>query len=165
MVDRAFIQKKLDRLAEYIADLEEQQHVSVTDWETNKMLRNHIERTLHKAVENCLDIGKHLIAGMGLRTPEDYKDIMVILAEAGILPKENFKIRAVEEGTTVREIVVAALRRWLRSRNETGEGLNRTAVERLNEVRRRIFGNRVLPGSSADLIREAREDRLEANPY
>lgn len=89
MVDRAFIQKKLDRLAEYIADLEEQQHVSVTDWETDKMLRNHIERTLHKAVENCLDIGKHLIAGMGLRTPEDYKDIMVILAEAGILPKEN----------------------------------------------------------------------------
>ncbi|MEW6771755.1 MAG: hypothetical protein AB1330_10275 [Bacillota bacterium] len=70
------------------------------------------------------------------------------------------KIRAVEEGTTVREIVVAALRQWLRSGNETGKGLNRTAVERLNEVRRRIFGNRVLPGSSADLTREAREERL-----
>jgi uncharacterized protein YutE (UPF0331/DUF86 family) len=88
MVDRTFIQRKIDRLVEFIADLEEQRNVSVAEWETNKMLRNHIERTLHKAVESCLDIGKHLIAGKGLRTPEDYKDIMVILTEAGILPKE-----------------------------------------------------------------------------
>ena len=89
MIDHAFIQKKLDRLVEYIADLEEQQHLSVAELETDKVLRNHIERSLHKAVESCLDIGKHLIAGMGLRTPEDYSDIMVILAEAGILPKED----------------------------------------------------------------------------
>ena len=89
MIDHAFMKKKLDRLLEYIQDIEEQQHLSVADLETDKVLRNHIERSLHKAVESCLDIGKHLIAAMGLRTPEDYSDIMVILAEAGILPKED----------------------------------------------------------------------------
>jgi uncharacterized protein YutE (UPF0331/DUF86 family) len=89
MVDPDVIERKIDRLVEYIADLEEQRQISVTDWETNKMLRNHLERTLHKTVENCLDIGKHLIAGLNLRTPEDYKDIMVILTEAGILPQEK----------------------------------------------------------------------------
>ncbi|MGQ9532542.1 MAG: hypothetical protein ACUVTQ_07030 [Desulfotomaculales bacterium] len=70
------------------------------------------------------------------------------------------KFRAVEEGTTVREVVISALRQWLHSRAETGKGISRTAVQRLNEVRRRVFGDRVLSGSSADLIREAREERL-----
>ncbi|MBS3899329.1 MAG: DUF86 domain-containing protein [Dethiobacter sp.] len=89
MVDHVFIKRKLDSLVEYIGDLEEQQHLTVADLETDKVLRNHIERSLHKAVESCLDIGKHLIAALGLRTPEDYSDIMTILVEAGILPKED----------------------------------------------------------------------------
>jgi uncharacterized protein YutE (UPF0331/DUF86 family) len=89
MVDQDFIRRKTDRLVECIADLEEQRHISVTEWETAKVLRNHIERTRHKAVESCLAIGKHLIAALNLRTPEDYKDIMVILVEAGILPAEK----------------------------------------------------------------------------
>ncbi|MEW5952450.1 MAG: DUF86 domain-containing protein [Bacillota bacterium] len=76
-------------MVEYITDLEEQRHITVADWEANKMLRNHLERTLQKTVESCLDIGKHLIADLNLRTPEDYKDIIVILTEAGILPREK----------------------------------------------------------------------------
>jgi hypothetical protein len=70
------------------------------------------------------------------------------------------KFRAVEEGTTVRQVVISALRQWLHSRAETGKGINRTAVKQLSEVRRRVFGDRVLSGSSVDLIREAREERL-----
>lgn len=104
MVDRDFIQRKTGRLAEYITDLEEQRHISVAEWETNKMLRNHIERTLHKAVENCLDIGKHLIAGLNLRTPEDYKDIMIILTEAGVLPQE--KLSKFKKVAQFRNVVV-----------------------------------------------------------
>ncbi|MBT9172000.1 MAG: hypothetical protein DDT21_00376 [Syntrophomonadaceae bacterium] len=104
MVDRDFIQRKTDRLVEYITDLEDQRHISVADWETNKMLRNHLERTLQKTVESCLDIGKHLIAGMNLRTPEDYKDIMVILTEAGILPQE--KLSKFKKMAQFRNIIV-----------------------------------------------------------
>jgi len=104
MVDRDFIQRKTDRLVEYITDLEDQRHISVADWETNKMLRNHLERTLQKTVESCLNIGKHLIAGMNLRTPEDYKDIMVILTEAGILPQE--KLSKFKKMAQFRNIIV-----------------------------------------------------------
>ena len=104
MVDRDFIQRKTDRLVEYITDLEDQRNISVADWETNKMLRNHLERTLQKTVESCLDIGKHLIAGMNLRTPEDYKDIMVILTEAGILPQE--KLSKFKKMAQFRNIIV-----------------------------------------------------------
>lgn len=92
VMDHSLIRKKISRLTEYISDLEEQRNVSITEWESNKMLRNHIERTLHKAVEACLDIGKHMIVGLGLRTPENYKDVMIILTEAGILPKEKLNL-------------------------------------------------------------------------
>lgn len=75
------------------------------------------------------------------------------------------KIRAIEEGTSLREIVVDALRRCLYQKATPPEGKNVkgvdwAAVKRLREVRKSIFGNRILPGDSADLIREAREERL-----
>lgn len=67
------------------------------------------------------------------------------------------KILAVQEGTTVREIVTQALREFLECR--PGRPVTRLAVGSLNETRRKIFGERVLPGHAADFIREAREER------
>jgi hypothetical protein len=67
------------------------------------------------------------------------------------------KIRAVQKGATVREIVVQALQEFLEYRS--GRPVTRLAVSRLNEMRRKIFGERVLPGHAAGLIREAREER------
>ncbi|MEW6173527.1 MAG: hypothetical protein AB1510_10775 [Bacillota bacterium] len=70
------------------------------------------------------------------------------------------KIQAVEEGTTVRDIVTEALRQWLRQKGNKAKGIDRAALTRMNEARKRVFGSRVLPGSSTDLIREARKERL-----
>jgi len=67
------------------------------------------------------------------------------------------KIRAVQEGTTVREIVVQALQEFLECRS--GRPVTRHAVNRLNEIREKIFGERVLPGHAAGFIREAREEK------
>lgn len=89
MVDSTFLARKLGRLVEYIDDLDEQKGITLAEWQSNKVIRNHIERTLHKAVETCLDIGKHAIVGLQLRTPADYKEVMVILTEAGVLPRDR----------------------------------------------------------------------------
>lgn len=67
------------------------------------------------------------------------------------------KIRAVQEGTTVREIVTKALQQWLEGR--PGRSVTRLAVVRLNELREKIFGEQVLPGHAADFIRQGREER------
>lgn len=91
MIDRRLLEDKTRLLAEYIADLEEQQHLSLAQLRDNKLLRRYVERTLHLAVEACLGIGSHLIADLRLREPEDYKDIMVVLTENGILPKEKLE--------------------------------------------------------------------------
>jgi len=86
MVDKILLHEKLKLLVEYISDLQEQKNISLSDLETNKQLRRYIERTLHLAVEACLDIGSHIIADLGLGEPESYQDIMNILCQAGYLP-------------------------------------------------------------------------------
>jgi uncharacterized protein YutE (UPF0331/DUF86 family) len=52
----------------------------------NKLVRRAVERTLHLAIEACLDVGQHLIAQEGFRIPEDNKGVFIVLAEEEILP-------------------------------------------------------------------------------
>lgn len=88
MIDPEVLQERLKLLAEYIADLEA---VQDTPWErfaTDKMLRRYVERTLHLAIECCLDIGHHVISSEGLREPQDNRDVFRVLAEAGYIPRE-----------------------------------------------------------------------------
>ncbi|MGQ9557657.1 MAG: type VII toxin-antitoxin system HepT family RNase toxin [Desulfurispora sp.] len=86
MVDRQVISEKLKYLAEYISDLEGECGVSFEEFNGNKMLRRYVERTLHLAIECCLDIGSHIISSDKLREPEDNKDIFVVLVENKYLP-------------------------------------------------------------------------------
>ena len=89
MVDREFLAERTILLLEYIADMESYSGIKLSELQENKVLRRFVERTLHLAVEACLDIGNHLIADLRLREPQDYKDIMAVLAEAGYLPSDK----------------------------------------------------------------------------
>lgn len=42
---------------------------------------------LLESVEACIDIGNHLISSMGLRRPEDYRDVFAVLEENRIIPR------------------------------------------------------------------------------
>ncbi|HUW64384.1 MAG TPA: DUF86 domain-containing protein [Spirochaetia bacterium] len=104
MVDKEFLAERLKLLTGYISDLEEEAGVRLDDLKDDKRIRRYVERTLHLTVEACLDIGNHLIADMGLREPENYKDIMVILTEAGYLPKE--KLQQFKDMAGFRNVIV-----------------------------------------------------------
>ncbi|WP_334111262.1 type VII toxin-antitoxin system HepT family RNase toxin [Thermodesulfitimonas autotrophica] len=106
MVDKELLAEKLRLLSEYITDLEEQKTISLTDLKENKLLRRYVERTLHLAVEACLDIGNHIIADLNLREPADYKDVLAVLTEAGYLPSAklaDFKKMAQFRNVIVRD--------------------------------------------------------------
>jgi uncharacterized protein YutE (UPF0331/DUF86 family) len=62
---------RLKLLAEYINDLQELQSASFGEYQENKLIRKAVERTLHTAVEACLDIGHHIIAAERFRSPAD----------------------------------------------------------------------------------------------
>ncbi|MCG1011489.1 DUF86 domain-containing protein [Tepidanaerobacter sp. GT38] len=95
MVDRETIVRRLTLLEEYYTDLDEaRQKLSWEKFERDKVVRRYIERTLHMAIEACLDIANHIIAYEGYREPIDNKDAFQVLYEQGILKEgltENLK--------------------------------------------------------------------------
>jgi uncharacterized protein YutE (UPF0331/DUF86 family) len=78
----------LKLLAEYIGDLRELQSVNLEEYQANKLIRKAVERTLHTAIEACLDIGHHVITRERLRSPADNKDVFVVLGEEQIIPRD-----------------------------------------------------------------------------
>jgi hypothetical protein len=71
----------------------------------------------------------------------------------------RLKERAALEGKSVRELCVETLERELQWKASKPNMSGTELVERLQRLQQEIFGDRVLPGDSADLIREAREER------
>ncbi|TCL68463.1 uncharacterized protein YutE (UPF0331/DUF86 family) [Hydrogenispora ethanolica] len=88
MVDSNLLKNKLAQLADYLADLQDSQTVSLDLYRNDKKTRRYIERTLHLAIECCLDIGSHIIADNGWREPVDNKDVFAVLAENGVFSQE-----------------------------------------------------------------------------
>jgi uncharacterized protein YutE (UPF0331/DUF86 family) len=83
--EEGVVEARLKLLAEYTNDLRELQSVNLEEYQENKLVRKAVERTLHTAIEACLDIGHHIIAQEGFRSPEDNKDVFVVLGEEGVL--------------------------------------------------------------------------------
>jgi len=50
--------------------------------------RGAAERLLQVSIEICLDVGHHLIGGLGLPRPSEYRDVFRILGERGIVTPE-----------------------------------------------------------------------------
>lgn len=89
MVDRALVLERLKLLEGYISDLEAVQAISFAEFEENKVMRRFVERTLHLAIEACLDIGSHIISASGYREPLFGREVMDILMENGWLTSED----------------------------------------------------------------------------
>ncbi|MDI7270013.1 MAG: DUF86 domain-containing protein [Myxococcota bacterium] len=47
-----------------------------------------IERALHRAIQNMLDLGAHLLADDFGRRFEEYRDIPLLLGDVGVLPSD-----------------------------------------------------------------------------
>lgn len=89
MVDPDVIGALLAQLREYTDDLEAMNGITYDELCQDKVKRRYLERTLQIAIEACLDIGHHLISAQGWRQPKDYRDIITILSEQGVLAQDK----------------------------------------------------------------------------
>ena len=87
MVNPNVVATRLAKLREYIGYLKILRKRPFSEFVADPFVRGSVERYLQLAIECCLDLGNHLIADRGLRRAEDYKEIFVILGEAGFIPK------------------------------------------------------------------------------
>ena len=85
MVDRLIIERLTSLIHSYLNDLKPVQDVSFSQYSKDIKIQRFVERTLHIAIEACLDIGNHIISDEGFREPEDNRDIFNVLGEKGII--------------------------------------------------------------------------------
>lgn len=86
-IDRERLMLQLGRLEEHLFELEEIK-VSLQTRKDEDILISAAERILHLAIEDCLNIGSHIISGKGFRRADTYKEIFVILGAEKVLSKE-----------------------------------------------------------------------------
>jgi len=88
MVDRDLVLRRLANLDTYLEQLESYRALDAAtyhqDWKTQRI----VERTLHLAIETCMDVADHVVADRRLRVPETGAESFEILAEAGLLPTQ-----------------------------------------------------------------------------
>jgi uncharacterized protein YutE (UPF0331/DUF86 family) len=82
------VSKKLDGLSEYVGYLKNYQRFTIDDLRNDPTLRGAVERYLHLSAECVIDIAEIMISELGLRKPEEYRESIDILGEAGIIPDE-----------------------------------------------------------------------------
>nr|MBF0222728.1 DUF86 domain-containing protein [Desulfobulbaceae bacterium] len=88
MVDRLLVERILNDLASFVADLQEVSGTPFDQFVKNKQLKRFIERTLHISIEAIIDIAQHIISDERFREPESYKDTFSILHENNIVSDE-----------------------------------------------------------------------------
>ena len=88
MVDRDLILRRLANLDTYLAQLAPYRGIDASayrqDWKTQRI----VERTLHLAIETCMDVADHLVADRRLRVPDTGAESFEILADADLVPRD-----------------------------------------------------------------------------
>ena len=88
MVDRDLVLRRLTFLDTYLDQLQPYRGIEKDAYEEDWKTQRIVERTLHLAIEVCMDVADHLVADHRLRVPETGAESFEILGEAQILPRD-----------------------------------------------------------------------------
>lgn len=83
--EKLFIQ--IERLKEHIEKMRDLKEIKGK----KDLLISALERNLHLAIEDCLNIGNHIISGLSLKRPDTYREIFKNLKEADIISEDMYK--------------------------------------------------------------------------
>jgi uncharacterized protein YutE (UPF0331/DUF86 family) len=88
MVDMGLINRLLLNLRGFRQDLREFESLKLDAFRTDVRTQRYAERTLHVAIECCMDICHHIISDQQWREPDSYADAFNVLSEHGVLTAE-----------------------------------------------------------------------------
>lgn len=88
MVRHEVFASRLQRLERYLEILRTLQGYALEQYVADPLVHGAAERYLHLAIECMLDLGNHLIADRGWRTPESYADVLRTLEAQQVMPVE-----------------------------------------------------------------------------
>lgn len=89
MVDKELLSRKLSRLRSYIEVLKRAEDINWEKYRSDLRAKAFVERYLHLAIEEVIDIANHLVSFHKWREPTGYRDLFGILKEHGIIDEEH----------------------------------------------------------------------------
>ena len=104
MVDRLVLERLFSLINGYLNDLKSVKDVTFAEYAKDVKLQRFTERTLHIAIEACLDIANHIISDERLREPEDNRDVFKVLGENKIISARLQK--KLEDMASFRNLIV-----------------------------------------------------------
>jgi len=91
MIDKILIERKLRNIEEFLKELDAAPVGSLQEFQNNVVSRRFIERNLELAIEQMLDICKHLVSGLDLKEPETYAECFDILSAGRVINPDDAK--------------------------------------------------------------------------
>lgn len=89
MVDKELLSRKISRLRSYTEALKSAEDIDWEKYKSDLRAKAFVERYLHLAIEEVIDIANHLISFFKWREPTGYRDLFQILKEHGILNEKD----------------------------------------------------------------------------
>jgi len=88
MVDKELVSRKLSRLRYYLEELKNAKDIDWGKYQSDLRAKSFVERYLHLAIEEVMDIANHLVSFYKWREPTGYRDLFLILKEHGIISEK-----------------------------------------------------------------------------
>ena len=91
-MDKELLSRKLSRLQNDVDVLKSAEDITWQKYRDDLRIKAFVERYLHLAIEEVLDIANHFVSFYQWREPAGYRDLLLILTEHGILPPEHLPV-------------------------------------------------------------------------
>lgn len=88
MVDAESVSLRLQRLDSLLRVLDEARERGEDALVSDVHLQLEVERALQVAIQICIDVGAHLVSGLGQPPPGDYRGVFAALGAAGVVEDE-----------------------------------------------------------------------------
>jgi uncharacterized protein YutE (UPF0331/DUF86 family) len=92
MVDKELLSRKLSQLKEYVGELKQADDIIWEKYQSDIRAKAFVERFLHLAIEEVIDISNHLVSFHNWREPEGFRDLFLVLHEHNVIPEEHLLV-------------------------------------------------------------------------
>jgi len=88
MVDRELVRRKLNKLIQYLKELEAAEEYTFADYLDNYFIKRTVERLLQLIVETATDINSHIAVDDGKKAANDYYESFILLSELDVFDRK-----------------------------------------------------------------------------
>ena len=86
MIDKNLVERKIKKMEQYLREMKAVQIRSLEEFTGDTITKRFVERNIELAIEQMIDVCKHLVAGLDLAEPETYAECFELLHKKKIIP-------------------------------------------------------------------------------